>query len=863
MPQEGGIMIRTLAAALATTTCLVAIASPAAAQTREFNIPAGSLRAALDAFARQAGRQVIYRGDQVRSAQSPGVRGAHTADEALDAILAGTGFKAQKDSSGAFAVAKVGNAPAAAQTASTSRESESYDNSEIVVTGTNIKGGAITKETVVLNREYIRSTGLSTTTRLIESLPQNFALASQSGVNTPGVSDNSSHGSAINLRGVGEGTTLVLLNGRRLPLGFTGSAVDISAIPLSAVDRVEVVLDGASAIYGSDAIGGVVNFILRRDYKGLESQARFGLAPGGMKEYRLSQTAGTAWSTGGVIASFEYYHRDRLDASERDFVPAGVAFGSLLPRENNYSLTVSGHQDVFPNVELFADGLYTHRNSETLNQIAYNETGNLKNPQASITGGARWRPGSSWNIELSGSFGSNLNNIRETSDLNGAAGDTLRKSNYKISTVDLKGDGQLAELPGGPIRLALGASWRHESLDYSVASEMGPTAVAGSANQNVTSLYGELLFPLVGTRDKEKGIQHLDLSIAGRYDRYSNFGSAFNPSVGLLFEAIPGVKLRGNYGRAYRAPKLSDYNLSATQGFAYFDFDPGTGGTSKYLYIIGSDAASLRPQTSNNYSLGIDVTPHSVPGLKVSATYYSIKYKNQIATPPDLFTIVANPQAYGRFLVRNPSLAQIQDYLAVVQGAGGLQAFDENFNPDPSFNPASIQVIVDQRRRNISVSQTSGLDMSLSYAGKLRNGTYNLGLNATYVFDLRQQITPQSESVDVVGTVFNPPRFRLRASAAATLGRFSGSLFGNFVGGYSDVRVTPADPISSYLTFDGRVARTFGKDSKLEVSVNAQNIFNRRPPSVPGLGTFGSLGFDPTNASPLGRLVALEIVKRW
>src|SRR3569623_519843 len=105
-------MIRTLAAALATTTCIVALATPAAAQTREFNVPAGSLRSALDTFARQSGRQVIYSGD-VRLAPSAGVRGARTAEAALDAILAGTGFVVKHARSGALAIVKAGNVPSA------------------------------------------------------------------------------------------------------------------------------------------------------------------------------------------------------------------------------------------------------------------------------------------------------------------------------------------------------------------------------------------------------------------------------------------------------------------------------------------------------------------------------------------------------------------------------------------------------------------------------------------------------------------------------------------------------------------------------------------------------------------------------
>ena len=138
----------------------------------------------------------------------------------------------------------------------------------------------------------------------------------------PGQSTNNrEQGSSVNLRGIAEGTTLVLLNGRRLAPGFRSAAVDISALPLSAIERVEILTDGASALYGSDAVGGVVNFILREDFEGVETRLRAGAADG-LNEYRASQALGNSWDTGNFVASVEYFQRDALDAADRDFVPS-------------------------------------------------------------------------------------------------------------------------------------------------------------------------------------------------------------------------------------------------------------------------------------------------------------------------------------------------------------------------------------------------------------------------------------------------------------------------------------------------------------------------------------------------------------
>src|SRR5690606_21542969 len=119
---------------------------------------------------------------------------------------------------------------------------------EVIVTGTRIRGVENhASQLIVLDRRYINSTGVTTTAGLMETLPQNLALANQSVAFNNDVSSDRTMGAAINLRGIGEGTTLVLVNGRRMAPGFMSSAVDISALPLSAIERVEVLPDGASA----------------------------------------------------------------------------------------------------------------------------------------------------------------------------------------------------------------------------------------------------------------------------------------------------------------------------------------------------------------------------------------------------------------------------------------------------------------------------------------------------------------------------------------------------------------------------------------------------------------------------------------
>ena len=147
----------------------------------------------------------------------------------------------------------------------------------IEITGSNIKRiqdeGALPVQ--VITREEIDKKGIQSLEQLLMQISANGTgadnLQSNVGIQLGTTDRNNLGNSSANLRGLGASSTLVLLNGRRVSNhGAKGNAVDLNSIPLAAIERVEVLKDGASAIYGTDAIGGVINFILRRDYRGVE-----------------------------------------------------------------------------------------------------------------------------------------------------------------------------------------------------------------------------------------------------------------------------------------------------------------------------------------------------------------------------------------------------------------------------------------------------------------------------------------------------------------------------------------------------------------------------------------------------------------
>jgi outer membrane receptor protein involved in Fe transport len=177
---------------------------------------------------------------------------------------------------------------------------------EVLVTGTHIRRVSPASPTIVLTDTDIANSGLSTSGDVLRNLPQSFAGGQQStiGVNGSGPWQNLSNfnnSDSANLRGFGSDSTLVLINGLRAPVtGFQGS-VDISAIPLVAIDHVEIVTDGASAVYGSDAVGGVVNFILKQNYSGADTSVEVGYPTnGGGVSQRYGQLSGRP-ATQGII----------------------------------------------------------------------------------------------------------------------------------------------------------------------------------------------------------------------------------------------------------------------------------------------------------------------------------------------------------------------------------------------------------------------------------------------------------------------------------------------------------------------------------------------------------------------------------
>lgn len=223
-----------------------------------------------------------------------------------------------------------GATPTGATIVDSSAEGKAAADHSIVVTGSRIKqdpnNSALPLQIVTM--QEINQNGISSPEQLLSFLPSMGSGADNLASNSD-VVDSTRRGnngaSFANLRGQGSGSTLVLLNGRRVSShGMTGAAVDVNQIPFAALERVEVLKDGASAVYGTDAVGGVINFITRKDFKGIDLSGFTDITQEADSPiYRLSGVVGFGdlQSQGfNVMASVGYTKRGALQANQRSFV---------------------------------------------------------------------------------------------------------------------------------------------------------------------------------------------------------------------------------------------------------------------------------------------------------------------------------------------------------------------------------------------------------------------------------------------------------------------------------------------------------------------------------------------------------------
>lgn len=850
---------------------------------------------------------------------------------------------------------------------------------EVIVTGSRIRGiEAVGSNVVALGRDEITASTGNSVMEVLNSTPQllNYGVNQQTLTSTSGNS-NVQRSSSINLHGINQAATLVLFNGRRgPPMGTNGAFVDPSYVPTIALERVEVVADGASAIYGADAVAGVVNFITRRNFTGLEVRGRYG----GADDYETGQAGfivGHDWGSGHAMFAAEHAQNSALSGNDRDFVrsdltalggrdyrgsgctPGNIVVGGVpyaipeggvtpatasllqpgtrnrcetyrdfdfIPKLERTGLNFFAEQDLGERFSVFAEGFYSkrhwtqrHTTSGSSNLVA-----NLSVPSSNAffvappgtnpasvtveydfsrdfgglytghgfektfggTGGAKVDLWGDWQAEVTATWGQDqtffnaeridvealaiaLRSSDPATALNPfqpgtsnpaviAAIDNYRfepEGKNRFSVYEARFDGSLFDLPAGPVRMAFGVSrmdtnlWSETRRGILGQSLTGPLT---SADRDVESVYAEVFAPLVSAANAVPFVRRLELSLAGRIDRYSDVGDTENPKFGLNWSPLEGLLVRASYGTSFRAPNLSDVTVTRPGNGITFGIyaDPASPTGSSPGFNLSTGNPNLTPETATTRSLSFEWRPLALPELSMTAAYWDIEFENQVATLVSSTTVLQDPNVAHR-VIRNPSQELVDSYLN-----SGL--------PLNGVRPPMISVIIDARPYNESATNAAGVDFDLGYRWLTDSiGQLSVGVMGTYFLEYETKLTPTTPFASRLDDLNNPVRLRTRARAAWQGDDLGAALFVNYVGSYDNTTVAPIEKVDAYTTVDMHVGyelEALGNSwlAGAEVALDVSNLFDEDPPFVNIQG-----GYDPVQASLIGRQWIVSFTQRF
>ncbi|HYD86041.1 MAG TPA: TonB-dependent receptor [Vitreimonas sp.] len=860
------------------------------AQERQYtlNIPAQPLSAALRAYAQATGEQIVFSEEIVADLHAPALHGDYTSEAALERLLAGSGLVARRTPRGSLMViaATDPRADASSPTQLTDVRRVSPGNEvveeedPIIVVGTNIRGVQPSFAPVdVFTVEDVRRTGATTTEQFMERLPQNLGTRTEYAP-TSGSSSNFNREAVTTptLRGLGVGTTLTLVNGRRMALSSGGQAADVSAIPLVAISRVEVLSDGASAIYGSDAIGGVVNFVLRDDFDGGETRFSYGaVTEGGLRQGEFSQALGRTWSDGHALASYSFASASALAAEDRSYTFETLVNGqgNLTPDHTAHRAFITASQNLNDRWRVSGDLGYSIKDVK-LRSVTSVTTG-AANANWSDTN--QYFANAALTYEVSADIDVALLTTYSGVDVDTFFGATqslpgqVFDTNYAALQTTLMASG---DLPIEDLRFAAGVEYLQESYESS-RDAFGSTLSGRELGRDTFAAFAELLAMPVAPEDGLPFAHRVEISLAARYTTYDDtseprldqdFGSRVSPKLGLSWMPTPSINLRATYGESFRAPALTQLDPSSVQiGLLANQL---IGGASSTVIQLAGPSDDLNAETAQTYTFGFDYRPRWRPTFRASATYYNIDYVDRIGTVSTV-PARANPSAWPE-VISQPGA--VEDVQALLDSAHiGFNNTGINLlAPDAAaqlFARMPNLWVLETRTRNLASSEQDGMDFTISDRFQTPFGDLAVGAGATRIFAFDEQASANSPVVSVVDTVQRPADLRGHVYFGLETERFDTTFFVRYVDEYSNPLATLAaggpHTVDAWTTVDWTTNYLWGSsDRSLRLNLTIQNLFDEDPPFVQPAATLGlSPGFDPANANPLGRLVVLSIAKTW
>jgi iron complex outermembrane recepter protein len=580
---------------------------------------------------------------------------------------------------------------AAAQDAGTPPAKKAKELSTVIVTGTRsdsrTESSSLTPIDVV-SAKVLQQTGTNdlptALARIIPSL--NFPR--------PAAADTADTQRPAQLRGLSPDQVLVLVNGKRWHpgaillnngvIGRGSQPVDLNTIPISAIDHIEVLRDGASAQYGSDAIAGVINVILKKGAKGGDVEVSGGqYSAGDGRQWLGSANFGIPLSgdRGWLRFALESGNEDHTNRAGPDnrspaWAALGVNFRQGDPSVHSSNLLLNAQYDITPNVEFYAFGHFSHRDSVSPAFFRYGLNSpkpnnplmaslypdgflpleNADSNDQSLVAGLRGTV-DGWRWDVSGNYGGNRVSYQTRNSLNyaylhdfgttpTAFHDGILKATQQSFDIDIAKELRPGWLPN-PVTMAFGTEYLRQTYairagdlpSWYVGTSGTSGGAQGFAGWQPANAVNASRHDVAEYIDFETNLtDKLGTSLAVRHEDYSDFGNTTSGALAARYDFTDSFALRGSASTGFRAPALGQEYFSQISSLFYGNGAlPGlpAGIYNRGLVPVGSQIATLlgaeplKPEKSKNFTLGAVWNP--IGALNLSLDVYQIKITNRIA----------------------------------------------------------------------------------------------------------------------------------------------------------------------------------------------------------------------------------------
>jgi iron complex outermembrane receptor protein len=569
----------------------------------------------------------------------------------------------------------------------------------VIVTGTRAdnrtESSSLTPIDVV-SAETLKQTGTTELTTALARIIPSLTFP------RPSAADTADSQRPAQLRGLSPDQVLVLVDGKRWHpgailltngvLGRGSQAVDLNTIPMGAIDHIEVLRDGASAQYGSDAIAGVINIVLKKGAQGGDVEVTGGqYSAGDGRQWQGSANFGIPLNNdkGWIRFTLQDGNQDYTNRAEpnrtRPWEGTTQRYGD--PAVKDHNLFLNAQYDLTPGVQLYAFGHYSNRdttspaffrnlaNSNSVPSLypnGYLPLEHADSTDQSLVVGIRGKTAGGWRWDVSGNYGGNRVSYATENSVNRAFlhdfgysptefHDGILHATQQSFDVDIAKELSTSWLPN-PVTLAFGAEYLRQTYKIEAGDPAswytGTSGVSGGAQG-----FGGYQPTDAGSYSRHDVAEYVSVetnltdrfgtSLALRHEDYTDFGNTTSGALAGRFDFTDRFAIRGSATTGFRAPSLAQQHYSYTSSLYYgagnsLQLPPGIYNTglvpvnSQVGQLLGAE--SLEPEKSRNFTLGLVWNP--LDALNLSLDIYQIKVNNRITLSSNLATTSPTVRAY-------------------------------------------------------------------------------------------------------------------------------------------------------------------------------------------------------------------------